>query len=46
MVKPIFKSEDLWPSYIFLNTVVPHSVLLRKLALNVKDFYVKTVGWG
>ena len=46
MVKTIFKSEDKWPSYMFLNTVVRHSALLRKLALNVEDFYVKTIGWG
>ena len=26
--------------------VVRHSALLRKLALNVEDFYVKTIGWG
>ena len=31
----------LWPSYMFLNMVVRHSALLRKLALNVEDFYVK-----
>ena len=30
---------------MFLNMVV-HLALLRKLALNVEDFYVKTVGWG
>ena len=29
-----------------LNMVVRHSALLRKLALNVEDFYVKTIGWG
>ena len=26
--------------------VVQHLALLRKLALNVEDFYVKTIGWG
>ena len=26
--------------------MVRHSVLLRKLALSVEDFYVKTKGWG
>ena len=26
--------------------VVRHLALLRKLALNVEDFYVKTIGWG
>ena len=26
--------------------VVRHSALLRKLALNVDDFYVKSIGWG
>ena len=41
-----FKSEDVWPSYTFLNVVVRHSALLRKLALNVGDFFVKTIGWG
>ena len=46
MVKNIFKSEDLWPSYMFLNMVVRHSALLGKLALNVEDFYVKTIGCG
>ena len=46
MVKTIFKSEDQWPSYMLLNMVVRHSALLRKLALNVEDFYVKTIGWG
>ena len=29
-----------------MNTVVQHSVFLRKLALNVEDFYVKTIGRG
>ena len=29
-----------------LNMVVRHSALLRKLALNVEDFYVKTMGQG
>ena len=45
MVKTIFKSEDKWPSYMFLNMVIQHLALLRKLALNVEDFYVKTIGW-
>ena len=45
VVKTIFKSEDKWPSYMFLNMVVRHSALLGKLALNVEDFYVKTIGW-
>ena len=31
---------------MFLNMVVRHSTLLRKLALNVEDFYVKTIGCG
>ena len=31
---------------MFLNMVVRHLALLRKLALNVEDFYVKTIGWG
>ena len=31
---------------VFLNMVVRHSALLRKLALNVEDFYVQTIGWG
>ena len=31
---------------MFLNMVGRHSELLRKLALNVEDFYVKTIGWG
>ena len=46
MVKAIFKSEDKWPSYMFLNMVVRHSALLGKLTLNVEDFYVKPIGWG
>ena len=46
MVKSIYKSEDKWPSYMFLNMVVRLSALLRKLALNVEDFYAKTKGWG
>ena len=29
-----------------MNMVMWHSALLRKLALNVQDFYVKTIGWG
>ena len=45
-VKPILESEDWWPSYMFLNMVVRYSALLRKLALNVEDFYVKTIEWG
>ena len=44
MVKTIFKSEDWWPSYMFLNMMVRHSALLRKLALNIEDFYAKTIG--
>ena len=31
---------------MFLNMVVQHSALLRKLALNVEDFCDKTIGWG
>ena len=31
---------------MFLNMVGRHSVLLRKLTLNVEDFYVKTIEWG
>ena len=46
MVKTIFKSEDEWPRHMLLNMVVGHSALLRKLALNVEDFHVKTTGWG
>ena len=46
MVKTIFKSEDQWPRYMFLYMVVRHSAILGKLALNVEDFYVKTIGWG
>ena len=53
MVKTIFKSEDYWPSYMFLNMAELHvfeyggttSALLRKLALTVEDFDVKTIGW-
>ena len=30
---------------MFLNMVVQHLALLRKLDLNVEDFYVKTIGW-
>ena len=26
--------------------VVQNSALLRKLALNIEDFYVKAIGWG
>ena len=40
MVKTIFKSEEYWPSYMFLNLVVRRSLLLGTLALNVQDFYV------
>ena len=29
-----------------MNIVERHSALLGKLALNVEDFYVKTIGWG
>ena len=29
--------------HVFLNMVVRH---MGKLALNVEDFYVKTIGWG
>ena len=29
-----------------MNMVVRHSALLRKLVLNVEDFYVKTIGQG
>ena len=32
--------------HVFLNMVVRHSALLGKLALNVEDFYVKTIEWG
>ena len=39
MVKYIFKSEDQWPSYMFLNMVVRHSAHLGKLAVNVEHFY-------
>ena len=46
MVKTILKSENYWQSYMFLNIVVLHSALLRKLALNVEGFYVKAIGWG
>ena len=28
-----------------LNMVVRQLALLRKLALNAEDFYVKTIGW-
>ena len=31
---------------MLLNVVVRHSAFLRKLALSVDDFYVKTIGWG
>ena len=30
---------------MLLNMVVRYSAPLRKLALNVKNFYVKTIGW-
>ena len=39
-----FKSEDERPNNMFFNMVVRHSVLLGKHALNVEDFYVKTIG--
>ena len=45
-VKTIFKSEDWWLSYMFLNMVVRHLAHFGKLALNVEDFYVQTIGWG
>ena len=28
-----------------MNMVVRHAAFVRKLALNVEDFYVKTIGW-
>ena len=31
---------------MFLNMVVRHPARLRKLALNVEDFCVETIGWG
>ena len=31
---------------MFLNMVVRHSALLGKLALNVEEIYVKTIGRG
>ena len=31
---------------MLLNMVARLSALLRKLALNVEDLFVKTVGWG
>ena len=46
IVKTIFKSDDSCPSYMFLNMMVRYLALLRKLALNVEDFCVKTIGWG
>ena len=46
MVKNIFKSKHKWPSYMFLNMVVRHLAVWGKLALNVEDFSVKTIGWG
>ena len=32
--------------HVFLNMVVRHRALLGKLALNVEDFFIKTIGWG
>ena len=32
--------------HMFLNMVARHSALLRKLVLNVENFYVKTILWG
>ena len=46
MAKTVFKSEDLWPSYMILNMVVRHSALLGKLAIIIEVFYAKTIGWG
>ena len=31
---------------LVVNMVIRHSALLGKLALNVEDLYVKTIGWG
>ena len=31
---------------MFLNMAIRNMVLLRKLALNVEYFYVKTIMWG
>ena len=31
--------------HFFLNKVVRHSALLRKLASNAEDCYVNTIGW-
>ena len=44
MVKTIFKSEDKWPSYLFLKYDGTTFGTFEKIALNVEDFYVKTTG--
>ena len=41
-----FQIRGLVAELHVLNMVLPHSALLRKLALIVEDFYVKTIGWG
>ena len=46
MVKFIFQIRGLVAELHVLDMVVRHSALLRKLALNVEDFYVYTIGWG
>ena len=38
MVKIIFKSQNLWASYMSLNMVVQHPALLRKLSRQCKIF--------
>ena len=39
-----FQIKGIVASYMILNMVVRHMALLRKLALNAEDFYVKTIG--
>ena len=41
-----FQIRGLVAELHVLKMVIRHSALLRKLALNVEDFYVKTIGWG
>ena len=40
-----FQIRGLVAELHVFDMLVRHSALLRKLALNVEDFYVKTIGW-
>ena len=46
LVAELHRFLFLFLFFFFFNMAVRHSALLVKLALNVEDFYVKTIGWG